>query len=1472
MKKTVPMFVLRENRAIWKAFATWMSLVLIVALSGCAQTNGMTGKITENQSANFLHSQEKANSSHGFLGIVLRSLTNGAQVLDVLPDGSAEKAGIQAGDIIVGFNGSPVKDARDLVRKVWEMPVGKTTTLVILRNKRKMKVSAKLTGKPEEYVYCEQGDLYLRKRNYDDAISEYTKAIELNFQWAKVYEGRGRAYLYKSEYNKAISDFTKAIELDPQYARAYANRSTAYEHEGMHEEAISDHKKFVAITARHQADFWYKKACVYASMGDKTNALENLKKAIALDPDYINNKIIKGSPLFGMRTMTYSPKIGQSKAVKFQHVSTTEIAPSRQTETVSSASWVGVTLGTPPLDALGALVQSVTPGSPAEKAGLRKGDVINILGGFYVMAPRDFFEALSRLRGMGINRDYGVQILRAGRILHLAIHLPSHPLASSPCTSAESAGSDKPWIGVEIKNPASNVPGAEVVFPVPGSPAQEAGLRQGDIITGLAGQPVASAHQLVQMVAGLNVGADYQLSIERGGRAMGLTICPVRHALSAMPGSLSPSNGLAGRAAPRKGPLDINVLKYALIDPHTHQVTFIGKYDPAYHTGPIPYADYLSEALGNAYPSFSLEPDQYARAQFLEAAKRLGADIRRMRDPRFCGQWAQKLMSVMIDDPSLSGSADRRRLLDHIAAAFKMKGRDFKRLYDGATKKIKISPGELMALEAKMMQGAGNQDVANGLLAMIIQGTPRDRLQMMARVLDVTRQYQSLEQRGLSERQFLNEGIILCFSEMCRKLGGSERRINTIASQIRAGRRPGRAMIDYMAELMGIYLEKAADEAFNGLVLGPRVIARLYGFPVPQSNLVFKNLASNSLLGDVLFRADYRLKSLDTFPDARRKIPDHLTAEEFAERQARAMGYNMPPDMGADIGDRLVPADVKMRTSPNGTVVEFDDSRIKIVGWVRATFGSVNSTDRRFIRTVLATRYPNYLTEHYDEYAKVYPEWHELSEVAKIVALVRWARKNGYTLKARDPSGATISHPKHIDGFWSAVFEVNGNNPSLTLIAEGGASFARREGEGWVQTQPDVTVTSDVSRQLSASAVLAEQASNAALSGNLEAASALAEKSAEAMTGEIDLSKLPSLGGAPVPQLDPASYAQATGQVIDQATDCMHTMQSAREDLARAKQIEATSPEEARQLAEQATERQDAASARLRQILNDVRTYRDDPSMAGDVVVRLRNNNAVVAPIGTSTSYVTPPRPPAAGNPVPRMPAVGNSKAAAHSPKCAELISELDTVNREIESTRTALLRLNAAIQGNNKLFEEWQEEASQGFNRSINLLANDLIDFGSSTLAKKYKDMYEAAKNLPENEKPSAEVMEQYRMLASLSHLLVNSKQTYGAGDLANRENKTDADIFETMRDGIVELAGVVAGDSIEAETLEYGALLCDTAYNVWDYGSTWKSIQTLGKNNATFAEALRKLTDRMKQLIARQKQLRQEIEAGEPANAIFK
>ncbi|MGI0479732.1 protein kinase domain-containing protein [Geminocystis sp. CENA526] len=101
------------------------------------------------------------------------------------------------------------------------------------------------------YAYNNRGVVYENLKEYEKAIMDYTKAIELDPNYKSAYNNRGIVYGQLKEYEKAIMDYTKAIELDPNYTYAYNNRGVAYENLKEYEKAIMDYTKAIELNPNY---------------------------------------------------------------------------------------------------------------------------------------------------------------------------------------------------------------------------------------------------------------------------------------------------------------------------------------------------------------------------------------------------------------------------------------------------------------------------------------------------------------------------------------------------------------------------------------------------------------------------------------------------------------------------------------------------------------------------------------------------------------------------------------------------------------------------------------------------------------------------------------------------------------------------------------------------------------------------------------------------------------------------------------------------------------------------------------------------------------------------------------------------------------------------------------------------------------------------------------------------------------------
>ena len=77
--------------------------------------------------------------------------------------------------------------------------------------------------------FFNRGNAKYRLRDYQGAIADYTKAIQIDPQDAFSYVNRGNAKKGLGDHQGAIADYSKAIEINPQDAFAYKNRGIAKE-------------------------------------------------------------------------------------------------------------------------------------------------------------------------------------------------------------------------------------------------------------------------------------------------------------------------------------------------------------------------------------------------------------------------------------------------------------------------------------------------------------------------------------------------------------------------------------------------------------------------------------------------------------------------------------------------------------------------------------------------------------------------------------------------------------------------------------------------------------------------------------------------------------------------------------------------------------------------------------------------------------------------------------------------------------------------------------------------------------------------------------------------------------------------------------------------------------------------------------------------------------------------------------------
>ena len=115
---------------------------------------------------------------------------------------------------------------------------------------------------------------------YDQMIEDYTQKINSDPENAAAYYNkRGVCYYNKGDYDQAIADCTKAIEVDPNYHNAYDNRGVSYHKKEMYGKAIEDYSKAIELNPSY-ANSYYNLSCNYCMQNDKEKALAYFRIAL----------------------------------------------------------------------------------------------------------------------------------------------------------------------------------------------------------------------------------------------------------------------------------------------------------------------------------------------------------------------------------------------------------------------------------------------------------------------------------------------------------------------------------------------------------------------------------------------------------------------------------------------------------------------------------------------------------------------------------------------------------------------------------------------------------------------------------------------------------------------------------------------------------------------------------------------------------------------------------------------------------------------------------------------------------------------------------------------------------------------------------------------------------------------------------------------------------------------------------------
>jgi tetratricopeptide (TPR) repeat protein len=130
-------------------------------------------------------------------------------------------------------------------------------------------------------LYCNRGRAYSGIQDYDRAMADFQKSIELDGASAIAYNSIGNIHTNRGEWQPAIEAYNQSIAIEPEHGHVYYNRGIGFMRQERFEEAIRDYSKAISLGFTFA---YSNRGIIYGAQGELEKALFDFDKAIEVNP------------------------------------------------------------------------------------------------------------------------------------------------------------------------------------------------------------------------------------------------------------------------------------------------------------------------------------------------------------------------------------------------------------------------------------------------------------------------------------------------------------------------------------------------------------------------------------------------------------------------------------------------------------------------------------------------------------------------------------------------------------------------------------------------------------------------------------------------------------------------------------------------------------------------------------------------------------------------------------------------------------------------------------------------------------------------------------------------------------------------------------------------------------------------------------------------------------------------------------
>ena len=143
-----------------------------------------------------------------------------------------------------------------------------------------------LRTNPDAFMaYGNRGTAFSKKGQFDEAIENYRKIIQINPNDCEALDDLGVALAAKGQFDEAIENYRKVIQINPNDCVVLNNLGVALAAKGQFDEAIENYRKVIQINPNDREALDNLGTALVAK-GQFDEAIESYSKAIQINPNF----------------------------------------------------------------------------------------------------------------------------------------------------------------------------------------------------------------------------------------------------------------------------------------------------------------------------------------------------------------------------------------------------------------------------------------------------------------------------------------------------------------------------------------------------------------------------------------------------------------------------------------------------------------------------------------------------------------------------------------------------------------------------------------------------------------------------------------------------------------------------------------------------------------------------------------------------------------------------------------------------------------------------------------------------------------------------------------------------------------------------------------------------------------------------------------------------------------------------------